>query len=84
MDAKGGSFDTEEVDETALHHEQELEGTRVNAAEAMRNDYRHNLDQELVLATWKIRPAYRRHLERNNVVRKGIGESQTRSLLART
>ena len=57
-------------------HEEEIDETRVNAAKAIQDAYRHHLERRRTGAAQKIQAAYRRHLKQKSVVRKGIEATQ--------
>ena len=57
-------------------HEEEIDKTRVDAAKAIQDTYRHYLERKRAGAARKIQDAYRRHLRRKNIIRQGIDATQ--------
>ena len=74
-----------EVDTSGGHHGQEPEEIRINAAIVIQEAYRayrwrldRQVEQKQAIAAQKIQAAYRRHLKRKHVPRKGIEGAQAR------
>jgi len=57
-------------------HEQETNGTRVDAARTIQDAYRRHLERKWAGAARRIQAAYRRYLKRKNFVRKEMEAAQ--------